>query len=47
MAAYLEVWEMFLDRDTQVAQTAGRRDGNAETSALAGTRGGFAEFLLS
>lgn len=30
MPAYLEVWEIFLDREIQMAQIVGWKDGNAK-----------------
>lgn len=47
MPAYLEVWEIFLDHEIQVAQIVGWEDGNEKISLLAVTRGGFAEFFLA
>ena len=47
MPTYLEVWEIFLDHEIQMAQIVGWKDGNAKITVLAVTRGGFAEFLLS
>lgn len=47
MPARLEVWEIFLDHEIQMAQTVGWKDGNAKIRELAVTRGGFAEFLFS
>lgn len=47
MPTYLEVWEIFLDHEIQMAQSVGWKDGNAKISVLAGTRSGFAEFPLS
>lgn len=47
MPARLEVWEIFLDHEIQMAQTVGWKDGNAKIRELAVTRGGFAEFPFS
>lgn len=47
MPACLEVWEIFLDHEIQMAQTVGWKDGNVKIRELAVTRGGFAEFLFS
>ena len=47
MPTYLEVWEIFLDHEIQMAQIVGWKDGNAKYSLLAVTRDCFAEFLLS
>lgn len=47
MPTYLEVWEIFLAHEIQMAQIVGCKDGNAKNSSLAVTRVCSAEFLLS
>lgn len=46
MPTYLEVWEIFLDPEIQVAQIVGWKNGDAKSSEVAVTGDCFAEFSL-
>lgn len=46
MPTYLEVGEIFLDPEIQVAQIVGWKNGDAKSSGVAVTRDCFAEFSL-